>query len=119
MDAKFKEMYFNNLVSLARKDGVICEKEMGILLKIGEREKIDASTMKTSIRGAKHLTFLKPSSTKEKMYILNGYLEIIAADGKITDSEEKACLELCKEMELDLNYFKSLISELSVAVINE
>jgi uncharacterized tellurite resistance protein B-like protein len=115
MKNAFKDIFFNNLVQLALKDGEICDKEMAKLLEIAQQEDINTTTVKTCFAGASSLRFLKPETTREKIYILNGYLQIVEADGKITDEEKYACIQLCRDMDLDINYLDAVLTDKNLA----
>ena len=84
-------------------------------LEIAQQEDINTTTVKTCFAGASSLRFLKPETTREKIYILNGYLQIVEADGKITDEEKYACIQLCRDMELDINYLDAVLTDKNLA----
>jgi len=94
------ESHMKNLVILAMADGHLAEIEEHLLVSIAHRHGLDEHDIDKIKNNLDNITFVQPEKYDQRIEQFNDLLSVMAADGKIDDSEEKMCREIAKRYEL-------------------
>ena len=79
--------HFRNMVMIAKSDGVISEEEIELLHKIGRKISLSDDQTKAIIKNPEEHPITPPVSRIERFEQMVNLVQMVAADGKVEDSE--------------------------------
>ncbi|HYF67033.1 MAG TPA: hypothetical protein VD884_02805 [Ohtaekwangia sp.] len=97
---KYKRNYIRNLIALASTDGDLDYEEKRLILTIGLRRGLKEWQINELLEDTTNHEFFVPDSVDNRMNLLYDVMQIVYADGKVTQSE--------------INFVKNIILALSL-----
>jgi len=107
----YKKNHIKNLLSLAKADGFVHEKERAVVMKIGKKYGLKDRQIIQLMESDEKFTLNVPDNHKDKMNLLYDLMLIVLADG-VVDKNEIAFVEnVVKEFGMKKEVVKWLIDE--------
>jgi uncharacterized tellurite resistance protein B-like protein len=79
--------HFRNMVLIAKADGVISEKEVTLLHKMGQKISLSEEQVKMIIKDHKTIAIVPPYSREDRYEQIIELIQMMQIDGKVDDSE--------------------------------
>ncbi len=93
--------HFLNLYMLALSDSSFDEKELEIILQIGEEKGISQKAFEEIIINPTSIEIKYPTEFIDKIKLLYDFTRVIWADGKIEDEEKTSFLKFCNKFSFE------------------
>ena len=107
----YKKNHIKNLLSLAKADGFVHEKEQKMLFKIGKRIGLKDRQVKELMDSDEKFTINVPDNFRDQMNVLYDIMQMVWADGVVEKSEITFCENLVKKFGLKKEIVKWLLQE--------
>lgn len=107
----YKKNHIKNLLSLAKADGFVHEKEQKMLFKIGKRIGLKDRQVKELMDSNEKFTINVPDNFRDQMNVLYDIMQMVWADGVVEKSEIIFCENLVKKFGLKKEIVKWLLQE--------
>ena len=107
----YKKNHIKNLLSLAKADGFVHEKEQKMLFKIGKRIGLKDRQVKELMDSNEKFTINVPDNFRDQMNVLYDIMQMVWADGVVEKSEIAFCENLVKKFGLKKEIVKWLLQE--------
>lgn len=99
--ASFKRNYIRNLIALASTDGQLDIEERNLIMTIGLRRGLKEWQINELLEDTTKHVFFVPDSLGNRMNLLYDIMQIVYADGVVTQSEIGFVKNILKSLDLD------------------
>lgn len=99
--ASFKRNYIRNLIALASTDGQLDIEERNLIMTIGLRRGLKEWQVNELLEDTTKHVFFVPDSLGNRMNLLYDIMQIVYADGVVTQSEIGFVKNILKSLDLD------------------
>lgn len=99
--ASFKRNYIRNLIALASTDGELDIEERNLIMTIGLRRGLKEWQINELLEDTTKHVFFVPDSLGNRMNLLYDIMQIVYADGVVTQSEISFVKNILKSLDLD------------------
>jgi uncharacterized membrane protein YebE (DUF533 family) len=107
----YKKNHIKNLLSLAKADGHVHEKERAVIIKIGKRYGLKEWQINQLMESDEKFTLDVPNNHRDKMNLLYDLMLIVLADGFVDKNEILFVENVVKEFGMKKEIVKWLIDE--------
>jgi uncharacterized tellurite resistance protein B-like protein len=97
----FKRNYIRNLIALASIDGNLDEEELNLIHAIALRRGLKEWQVNELLKDTSEHTFFIPSSVGNQMNLLYDLMQVVYADGVVSDAERKFVRQIVSAFRLD------------------
>ncbi len=106
----YKRSYMRNLIALASSDGSLDEDEIKLIYTIGARRGLKDWQISELLEESEKFPFFMPESVGNRMNLLYDVMQIVYADGKVSDSEFSFITNIIAALKLDDSIVKELLA---------
>src|SRR5690606_17070559 len=106
----YKRSYMRNLIALASSDGSLQEDEVKLIYTIGARRGLKEWQLSELLEESEKHPFFMPESVANRMNLLYDVMQIVYADGKVTESEIAFVRNITTALKLDESIVKELLA---------
>lgn len=99
-----------NLIALASSDGSLQEDEVKLIYTIGARRGLKEWQLSELLEEGEKHPFFMPESVANRMNLLYDVMQIVYADGKVTESEIAFVRNITTALKLDESIVKELLA---------
>ena len=107
----YKKNHIKNLLSLAKADGFVHEKEKAVVMKIGRKYGLKERQILQLMESDEKFTLNVPDNHRDKMNLLYDLMLIVLADGVVDKNEISFVEDVVKEFGMKKEIVKWLIDE--------
>lgn len=107
---RYKRSYMRNLIALASSDGSLDDDEVRLLYTIGARRGLKEWQISELLGESERHPFFMPESVANRMNLLYDVMQIVYADGKVSESEFVFIKNVIAALKLD----ESIVNELII-----
>lgn len=107
---KYKRNYIRNLIALASTDGNLDYEEKRLILTIGLRRGLKEWQINELLEDTTNHEFFVPDSVDNRMNLLYDVMQIVYADGKVTQSEINFVKNIILAIDLETEIVQDLLS---------
>lgn len=111
METKDKLSIFQNLYLVAAADGRLEPSEKEILLRVSEQMNLTIDDIAPILQNRNQLQFIISDHSDERIFDLRDLVEMMTADGDISDSEYKLCNEFALAAGFDQLQFDEIVQQ--------
>ncbi len=105
----YKRSYMRNLIALASSDGSLDDDEVRLIYTIGARRGLKEWQISELLEESEKHPFFMPESVGNRMNLLYDVMQIVYADGKVSESEFVFIKNVIAALKLDESIVKELI----------
>lgn len=105
----YKRNYIRNLIALASSDGSLDGQEIELIFTIGARRGLKEWQISELLEDSAKYPFFIPDSVGNRMNLLYDVMQIVYADGKVTDAEYNFVTNIISALKLEPGIVKELL----------